>query len=69
MKRWIIMGMGLVVVLALGWQMKVSKADEDEFWERTRDVAAVENPVYKEECGSCHMAYPPGFYRDVPGRK
>ena len=64
MKRWIIMGMGLVVVLTLGWEMKVSQADEDEFWERTRDVAAVENPVYKEECGSCHMAYPPGL---LPG--
>jgi len=61
MKRWIIMGMGLVVVLSLGWKMKVSMADEDEYWERTRDVATVENPVYKDECGSCHMAYPPGL--------
>jgi hypothetical protein len=65
MKRWIIMGMGLVVVLILGWKMKVSMADEDEYLERTRDVAAVENAVYKEECGSCHMAYPPGL---LPGR-
>ena len=61
MKRWIIMGMGLVVVLTLGWEMKDSMADGDEYWERTRDVAAVTNPVYKEECGSCHMAYPPGL--------
>jgi len=61
MKRWIIMGMGLVVVLTLGWKMQVSMADEDDYWERTRDVAAVENPVYKQECGSCHMAYPPGL--------
>ena len=51
MKRWIIMGMGLVVVLTLGWTMKVSMADDDEIWERTRDVASVENPVYKQECG------------------
>ena len=65
MKRWIIMGMGLVAVLTLGWNMKVSMADEDNYWERTRDVAAVENPIYKEECGSCHMAYPPGL---LPGR-
>ena len=61
MKRWIIMGMGLVVVLSLGWKMKVSMADEDEYWERTRDVAPIENPLYKQECGSCHMAYPPGL--------
>lgn len=65
MTRWIIMGMGLVVVLTLGWQMKVTMADEDEYWERTTDVAAVENHRYKEECGSCHMAYPPGL---LPGR-
>ena len=65
MKRWIIMGMGLIVVLTLGWEMKDSMADEDEYWERTRDVAVVANPLYKEECGSCHMAYPPGL---LPGR-
>jgi hypothetical protein len=65
MKRWIIMGMGLIVVLTLGWEMKDSMADEDEYWERTRDVAVVANPVYKDECGSCHMAYPPGL---LPGR-
>ena len=65
MKRWIIMGMGPVVVLTLGWNMKVSMADDDEHWEHTQDVAAVENPIYKEECGSCHMAYPPGL---LPGR-
>lgn len=28
---------------------------------KSSDVAAVTDPVYKEECGSCHMAYPPGF--------
>ena len=32
-----------------------------EYKHRTNDVAAVTNPVYKEECGSCHMAYPPGL--------
>lgn len=65
MTRWIIMGLGLVAVLTFGWKMKVSMADEDEYWERTRDVAAVENIRYQEECGSCHMAYPPGL---LPGR-
>ena len=59
------MGMGLIVVLTLGWEMKDSMADEDEYWERTRDVAVVANPLYKEECGSCHMAYPSGL---LPGR-
>ena len=33
----------------------------EEYGHRSTDVAAVENPAYKEECGSCHMAYPPGL--------
>ncbi|MFQ5644289.1 MAG: diheme cytochrome c [Thiogranum sp.] len=33
----------------------------EEYEHRSTDVAAAENPVYKEECGSCHMAYPPGL--------
>ncbi len=65
MRRWIVMGLGLAMVVTLGWNMNVSMADEDEYWERTRDVASVENSRYQEECGSCHMAYPPGL---LPGR-
>ena len=33
----------------------------EEYKHRENNVAAVTNPVYKEECGSCHMAYPPGL--------
>ena len=33
----------------------------EEYKHRSNDVAAVTNPVYKDECGSCHMAYPPGL--------
>jgi len=32
----------------------------DGFW-RQKDVAAVDNPVYQEECGACHFAYQPGL--------
>ena len=28
---------------------------------KSSGVLAVTNPVYTEECGSCHMAYPPGL--------
>jgi hypothetical protein len=42
--------------------------DDDFHWgkakaykHRSNDIAAVTNPVYKEECSSCHMAYPPGL--------
>lgn len=33
----------------------------EEYKRRTNDVSAITNPVYKEECGSCHIAYPPGL--------
>lgn len=40
-------------------------SDNDFSWgkykEKSADVFAVKDPVYKEECGSCHMAYPPGL--------
>ncbi len=32
-----------------------------EYKHKTNGVLAVTDPVYKEECGSCHMAYPPGL--------
>ncbi|MCW8963029.1 MAG: diheme cytochrome c [Gammaproteobacteria bacterium] len=39
--------------------------DDDDRWERmmrrSTGVAVKSSPTYKEECGSCHMAYPPGL--------
>lgn len=35
--------------------------DYEEYERRSTGVSAVVNPVYQEECGSCHMAYPPGL--------
>ena len=35
----------------------------------SRDVAAVTNPLYEEECGSCHFAYPPGLLPEASWRK
>ena len=40
-------------------------SDNDFRWEKIGNkssaLATTTNPVYKEECGSCHMAYPPGL--------
>ena len=33
----------------------------EEYKHRANDVATVTDPVYKEECGSCHMPYSPGL--------
>jgi len=65
MKSTIITAIMAAGVLALGWQ--VSSGDEDDRWDiskmrgRTPGVAPVTNLQYVEECGSCHMAYPPGL--------
>jgi hypothetical protein len=45
---------------------QVSFSDDDgeyegRFWQRTPGVTPVNNPLYNEECGSCHFAYPPSL--------
>jgi hypothetical protein len=42
-------------------QVSFSDSDEDHehrLWQRTTGVSPVKNPLYEEECGSCHFAYP-----------
>ncbi len=40
-------------------------SDKHEKWQeysrRSTGVALLDNPVYQQECGDCHMAYPPGL--------
>ena len=49
--------------------------DDDHEWgfgwfkQSKLDVAAVNNPVYSEECGSCHFAYQPGWLPEKSWRK
>jgi len=38
-----------------------SDDDRHEYRQRSLGVADVLSPIYKEECSSCHMAYPPGL--------
>lgn len=38
-----------------------SDDDRREYRQRSVGVAPVTSPIYKEECSSCHMAYPPGL--------
>lgn len=37
--------------------------DRERGWMRTKgaDIAPVDNALYRQECGSCHMAYQPGL--------
>lgn len=36
-------------------------SDDDDMRLRSTGVAPVTDPIYAEECGSCHFAYPPGL--------
>ncbi len=50
----------LVGILGIGLQ-DVWSDDDDGMKMRSRGVAPVTDPLYREECGSCHFAYPPGL--------
>ncbi|MDH5326056.1 MAG: diheme cytochrome c [Gammaproteobacteria bacterium] len=56
----------LLGLLALG-NVSMVAAEEQSFWswffsfERMKEVEPMNNATYKEECGSCHFAYPAGL--------
>ena len=52
-----------LISLSLVLPLSVTFGDEGEhsFWKAKPEVAPVTNALYKEECGSCHFAYQPGF--------
>ncbi len=69
--------LALVGTLLVGVETVFSD-DDDRYegrgnWERammrSTGVALSPNPLYQEECGSCHMAYPPGLLPSVSWRK
>jgi hypothetical protein len=61
--------MGLGLVVAMITSVPLVKGDDDEGEERhggwfrkmVSDIKPVRNPLYKQECASCHMAYQPGL--------
>jgi hypothetical protein len=52
-----------IIVLSLGWYVTLGWADDDEhgLFTPNAGVAPVNHAGYASECGSCHMAYPPGL--------
>ena len=48
------------VTLPVVWGSSGLK-EMQQFKYKSTGVAAVSSPVYKEECGGCHMVYPPGL--------
>lgn len=43
--------------------------DDHGFWSRSVDVEPVSNDTYRDECGSCHFAYPAGLLPETSWRK
>jgi hypothetical protein len=46
----------ILTLLALAAGACFSVAARDDVWNPTED-----NPLWRNECGTCHMAFPPGF--------
>ncbi|NOX44039.1 MAG: hypothetical protein GXP19_09950 [Gammaproteobacteria bacterium] len=65
MKTTIILTTTTFLLLLVGLQFALGDNDgEKRFgntFKRSPDVASVNNQAYINECGSCHMAYPPGL--------
>jgi len=65
----------LTMTFLTGTFVSVAQAEEVGFWrwafsfKRYKEVAPVTDPVYLEECGSCHFAYQPGLLPEASWRK
>jgi len=59
MKQWKF-GLGALLAAALATAvLGVARADDDEEESGRRGIAM--DPTYSEECGACHVAFPPGL--------
>lgn len=60
------LSLGLVAAAGLSLQVCAYESDEDDegfsrFFPTRMDFRPAEDPQYLEECGACHLAYPPGM--------
>ena len=69
MKYPILIGSLILTTSILSVPVVFSDDDRREYRQRSIGVAAVNSPLYKEECGSCHMAYPPGLLPERSWKK
>lgn len=65
------------VIFTIGFvTLPIVWGDNDFRWNKLKQyehqstgVAAINNVLYKEECGSCHMPYPPGLLPAISWKK
>lgn len=61
MKYTVVISLVVLIASIVSIPVVFSEDDRREYRQHSLGVAAVRSPVYKEECSSCHMAYPPGL--------
>ncbi|MDH5694222.1 MAG: diheme cytochrome c [Gammaproteobacteria bacterium] len=59
----------LAALVSIGTHAEESVWDWLLSFKRFKEVAPVINSTYKEECGSCHLAYPPGLLPSASWQK
>lgn len=71
----IIFTLGLLLILPVVWG-DVAWGDSDYSWDGMKEykkkssrIADTVTPLYKEECGSCHMTYPAGLLPERSWKK
>lgn len=61
MKKFLILTSILGITTILTIPVVFSDDDREHYQQLSLGVAPVSSPLYKSECSSCHMAYPPGL--------
>jgi hypothetical protein len=57
----LVIGILLAAISQAGMADRDDDDDEHGFWKRKDAAGAPGSALYKEECGGCHFAYPPGL--------
>ena len=59
----------VLILLGLGVLAAAIHASDDEYQTGKDFLKSAVYPLYKEECGSCHLAYPPGLLHNSGWQK
>lgn len=65
----VIFTLGIVTLPAVWSDSDFRWGEMEEYKRKSSGIATLSNPVYKEECGSCHMAYPAGLLTSASWEK
>lgn len=72
MKRFVQMAVALILASGALATAQAAASEEDHsrgFFSRSKEFVPVSSPAYKEECSSCHFAYPPGLLPEASWKK